>query len=459
MGVAVVDGGRSTQLGGRPPAGVGGKDGNPWRTGWRSVFLLGATVVLVLLGLAFRQAAAVGKENPSLQASTPQVIGVFSTDPNATIRLTTEVYWHNVTESLRSPFATVFVSAIAPKPKNSSAILITSSLRPVIMVLGPHNQHQLWPDRNYKSAAFYSGLKPFQVLDPSEYVYELPLSSIERLPKVNQYGAEVGIFELPQITQASHGSFFVHLPGIGFGASGSFYPLPYFISESTTWSQPEKLIEGPQLKNFSNIPLPGYASSAPSEYLAPPGQHLEQVFWQPASLTTTEILKDVKSELENATVNSIVPSNGYLQGYDYVWQGAGFLEPTISITDLGAAASQSDWAFRSGIAFGVAAGTGIAFVQEENNPLLRLLGSALRSLWLRVRGRKRGPTPGRASRTGSPAASANGQDPDAGPSQSEIRAWAKAEGIEVNPRGSVSADVRARYLEAHKPKGKGRRRR
>ena len=56
-------------------------------------------------------------------------------------------------------------------------------------------------------------------------------------------------------------------------------------------------------------------------------------------------------------------------------------------------------------------------------------------------------------------ASANGQDADAGPSQREIRAWAKAEGIAVNPRGSVSADVRARYLEAHKPRGKGRRRR
>jgi hypothetical protein len=56
-------------------------------------------------------------------------------------------------------------------------------------------------------------------------------------------------------------------------------------------------------------------------------------------------------------------------------------------------------------------------------------------------------------------ASANGQDADAGPSQREIRAWAKAEGIAVNPRGSVSGDVRARYLEAHKPRGKGRRRR
>src|SRR5258708_28947415 len=53
------------------------------------------------------------------------------------------------------------------------------------------------------------------------------------------------------------------------------------------------------------------------------------------------------------------------------------------------------------------------------------------------------------STTREPApASANGQDADAAPSQTEIRAWAKAEGMPLNPRGSVSADVRARYLEA-----------
>src|SRR5258706_14811144 len=64
------------------------------------------------------------------------------------------------------------------------------------------------------------------------------------------------------------------------------------------------------------------------------------------------------------------------------------------------------------------------------------------------------------STTQEPApARANGQDADAGPSQREIRAWAKAEGIAVNPRGSASAGDRGRYLEAHKLKSKGVRRR
>lgn len=47
-----------------------------------------------------------------------------------------------------------------------------------------------------------------------------------------------------------------------------------------------------------------------------------------------------------------------------------------------------------------------------------------------------------------PAAS-NGQ-PQA--SNAEIRAWAKSKGISVNPRGSVSAEVRAKYEKAHKPR-------
>lgn len=147
------------------------------------------------------------------------------------------------------------------------------------------------------------------------------------------------------------------------------------ISERGSPTQSEKLIEGPQPKNSDNIPSVGYASSAPSEYQAPPGQHLQQVYWQPASLTTTEIPVDVKSELETSTVNNIEPPNGQLEGDNYVWQGTSSLEPTMNITDQNAAASHSDWSFRSGIVFGIAAGTGIAFVQEPDNPLFDLARS------------------------------------------------------------------------------------
>jgi hypothetical protein len=57
----------------------------------------------------------------------------------------------------------------------------------------------------------------------------------------------------------------------------------------------------------------------------------------------------------------------------------------MNLANQDAAASHSEWDFRSGIAFGVAAGTGVAFAQEENNPLLRALGSFFSFRWLRKR--------------------------------------------------------------------------
>jgi hypothetical protein len=108
-------------------------------------------------------------------------------------------------------------------------------------------------------------------------------------------------------------------------------------------------------------------------------------------LTTTEILEDAASEFNNSIVNSIEPSGGHFQNNNYIWQGNGSLEPTVYLTKEDAAASHSDWDFRSGIAFGVAAGTGVAFVQEENNPLLTIFGNFFGLPWSRLRRKKHGP--------------------------------------------------------------------
>ncbi len=224
---------------------------------------------------------------------------------------------------------------------------------------------------------FYDGNNPSRILDSHEYVIAIPLDVIQHF-LVGPYGFPVATFELPQVTQESNGSFFAHLPLMGINA-GASYNAPYFFSVSDSFGQSENMIEYPRLKNVQDYPLRGYATSDPSKYQAPPGQQLATAYWQPSSLTTTEILEDVRSELENATVNSIVPSDGHLQDFSYVWQENGSLEPTINLTNQDTAASHSEWDFLSGIAFGVAAGTGVAFVQEENNPLVGALGPGFRS--------------------------------------------------------------------------------
>jgi GntR family transcriptional regulator len=357
---------------------------NQWRRGWRSVFLFGVTVALVLAGFAFWLASAVGRENASLEADTPQLLGVFSTYPNTIIHVTAEVFWHDAIGPGRLPYEAVYVSATAPRAPRSATILITSSVQPGITVGLPDHTHFI-PNPLYESAVFYSDIEPFSILDSHEYVAAVPLSYITQTSRIeqSQYGSSVGFFELPQVTQESHGSFFAHLPDIGID-TGSFDPLPYLFGERSTSSQREQLVEDPELKDLRNYPYTGYASSASSEYQAPPGQRLQTAYWQPASLTTTEILEDAKPELENAGANSIVP-DGSLQGDNYVWQGGGFLEPTMNLTNEDAAASHSTWSFFSGIAFGVAAGTLVAFIQEEDNPLLSLLTRFLGTLWLTVR--------------------------------------------------------------------------
>jgi hypothetical protein len=50
--------GEQTEPASRPPNVASKKHDILWRKGWRSIFLLGVTVALVLLGLVFRKAAA-----------------------------------------------------------------------------------------------------------------------------------------------------------------------------------------------------------------------------------------------------------------------------------------------------------------------------------------------------------------------------------------------------------------
>ena len=176
---------------------------HPWQEGWRSLFLLGAAVVLAMLGYTFWLGSAVGKENASLEANTPLVIGVFSTDPGVTVHLTTVAFWRDIGD-IKLPFAQVYVSATDPHPTSSSRILITSSIQPSI----PTNLG-LMPDSSYKGAVFYSGVNPFSALETHEYVTVMPLNSLEPghgnsgtgVDIGPQYGAQVGFFGLTQVIQ------------------------------------------------------------------------------------------------------------------------------------------------------------------------------------------------------------------------------------------------------------------
>jgi Lsr2 len=60
------------------------------------------------------------------------------------------------------------------------------------------------------------------------------------------------------------------------------------------------------------------------------------------------------------------------------------------------------------------------------------------------RGRRRGATTGRSTRSSRPASAPRGE------SQAEIREWARAQGYAVGDRGRIPGEVRAAYDAAHR---------
>ena len=76
-----------------------------------------------------------------------------------------------------------------------------------------------------------------------------------------------------------------------------------------------------------------------------------------------EQISGLGPELQNDQIESVVPTGTILQD-GYSWQSNGSLTPDLSAVDPTAVAVASTWDFRSGIAFGLAVGAGVAFLQE-----------------------------------------------------------------------------------------------
>jgi hypothetical protein len=99
-----------------------------------------------------------------------------------------------------------------------------------------------------------------------------------------------------------------------------------------------------------------------SSYPTMPGTQ-DELYWQTKTLIT-EVLGGAQPNLADARVDSVLPPGGSLRDNNYVWNGAGSLEATISATDINAAEAQNNYAFLSGVALAIAATSAIALLQE-----------------------------------------------------------------------------------------------
>jgi len=100
-----------------------------------------------------------------------------------------------------------------------------------------------------------------------------------------------------------------------------------------------------------------------SSYRIIPGSRHDNLWWVGKTVTLTEIMAGAQSSLADSRVDAVLPSNGSLQGGNYVWKGTGSLAPTISATKINTAVSQSNNAFLAGVFFAMAAAAAIALLQ------------------------------------------------------------------------------------------------
>jgi len=292
------------------------------------------------------------------------------------MHLNAEVFWQAQRPSYPLPFEQVYLSISGPGVKPSTWVMVRSSI-PAIIINRPDNQ--IINDPRFKKLTVYPGGSGIPVDQNPEYVLEEEYGILMANRRGDPRGAYIGTFELPGAVAESHGSYFAHLPTIGFG-EGGYQPFPSFLSAIDA-TDTVNLIEYPQPK--SPGPFTRRSSLDPTAYRSSFGTPSD-LYWAPEAFDMSETLIDAAPLFTNTNVN-VQPSNGVLAGVNYTWQETSGIDPRINSTEESAVASQDVWTFRSGIAFGIAVGTGVAFIQEDENPILNRTAR----LWRRRRKRPR----------------------------------------------------------------------
>jgi hypothetical protein len=90
----------------------------------------------------------------------------------------------------------------------------------------------------------------------------------------------------------------------------------------------------------------------------------DTLFWEPAHIRSTVILRNVGNAVSDAQLQVSLPSSGTLVGNDYVWTGGFGLSPRLLAENLGYLSSRSNLDFLAGLALGLAGAALIELVSE-----------------------------------------------------------------------------------------------
>jgi hypothetical protein len=164
-------------------------------------------------------------------------------------------------------------------------------------------------------------------------------------------GVSIGMFDMPQADYAQGLSLVVRMPTIA-AEGGPNFGKRY----ATAQNDPNRLYYDAPIGLVDN-------EDSPDAIKADPKEHPGTVFYGTAALTATETARGL-GDLSGYTIDTAEPSNGVASNGSYTWTGSYGLSGTLVATPRNLVAEMSQFDFQSGIALGIAAALGVAFLQE-----------------------------------------------------------------------------------------------
>lgn len=321
----------------------------------RVVVLAVATSVLTAVGIILRQLSLPTTEDPVFEDSPPQLIRVFTTDPDASVKLILDIESWNNTSADETLFLTVTGRGVTPK--TGVLIISTSPQHPV-------------GSKDFKSDLFQTAEIRYgdhlnKVAETGWYGYSTVVGDLSSLPDLFGRGWDVGDFQISDVAQVYRGSFFIHLPSLA-DAESSYYPLPGIMTEAggPIRDSVQDLISFPDANNQQKVYATDSVSRLAKDYKALPGTSGHELFWRPYSVSSEEDVWNAGDQVADSHIGTDQPADGHLKDGDLVWQDSGSLEAQFTSTKEVALDSESRWSFYSGIVFGVAAAGLLAVMQE-----------------------------------------------------------------------------------------------
>jgi hypothetical protein len=301
------------------------------RSRWRVFAFALVFIAAVIAGLSWHSHANAKSEAAVLAEDLPLEITAYVKNPKASISLELDI--DSIDEQL---IATLYV-----KRSLNSDVLLTSTL----------------PTHGATAGAAPFVKVPADGHGAQQATYASFVTAREFSHQDANYGYEAGRFLLaPASLKNRNGVIAALLPKIGDHTTYT-QQVPGVVSTGRT---------GADVFLYPNFTLPAgdIYSQQPAAYGASNSKPIEELFWEPPTMSTSEVLNDIGPDLLNANIQVNLPSNGTAEGANFAWTGSFGLSPVLRTSDRDAEDRRSRNEFYSGIALATAAAALIALIQE-----------------------------------------------------------------------------------------------